>query len=102
MGTHDLKLANWIFFYSMKHLWNWKLPTTTSNLKLISYWNSNLTGTILESSKCNCHLTETWLKLVTAKTSERKILATPNIPVETCKSSNAYSASRTCNHFECL
>ena len=59
-------------FYSLKHLWNWKLPRTTSNLKLISYWNSNLTGTILESSKYNCFLTETWLKLVTAKNIWKK------------------------------
>ena len=65
--THDLKLENWTFFYSMKPLWTWKLPTTTSNLELISYWNSNLTGTILESSQCNCHLTKTWLNTCKSK-----------------------------------
>ena len=63
--------------------------STTSNLKLISYWNSNLTGTILESSKCNCHLTKTWLKLVNAKHLLRYSRRLWNILVETCISRSA-------------
>ena len=49
---------------------NWKETAncTSKKLELISYWNSNMTGTILESSKCNCS----------------------NV---TCTFSNAYSAS---------